>query len=107
MPPLQSRADTRAPSFAENREAHLALISELRGREARVRANSSKLEAKFHERGQLLPRERLSALLDRGAPFLELSTLAGWGMHDDDGAEGAAGGGMITGLGFVAGVRCA
>ena len=60
----------------------------------------------FKKRGQLMPRERLALLLDRGAPWLELSTLAGFRMHDDDGAENVQGGGIIAGIGYVSGVRC-
>ena len=60
---------------------------------------------KFQQRGQLLPRERLALLLDRGSPFLELSTLCGYKHHDDtDGS--LAGGNTLVGIGFVSGVRC-
>jgi geranyl-CoA carboxylase beta subunit len=59
----------------------------------------------FQKRGQLTPRQRLAHLLDRGSSFLELSTLAGLNMHDDDGAENIMGGGTIAGIGTVAGVR--
>ncbi len=47
-----------------------------------------------------------SAMAPVSAPFLELSTLAGLHMHDDDGDQSAAGGGSIIGVGFVSGVRC-
>ncbi|MFZ4408336.1 MAG: carboxyl transferase domain-containing protein, partial [Paracraurococcus sp.] len=53
-------------------------------------------------RGKLLPRERVERLLDPGTPFLELSPLAAHGMH---GGEVPAGG-MITGIGRVAGREC-
>ncbi|HET6281359.1 MAG TPA: carboxyl transferase domain-containing protein [Polyangia bacterium] len=105
MPVTEPRSAVGSAVFAENRQANLRLLEELRACEEKVRANSTRMAAKFHQRGQLLPRERLSALLDRGAPFVELSSLAGWKMHDDDGGDNAAGGGMITGVGFVAGVR--
>ena len=55
---------------------------------------------------KLLPRERVAMLIDPGAPWLELSTLAGLRMHDDDGAEGIQGGGGIAGIGYVSGIRC-
>ena len=48
----------------------------------------------------------MALLVDRGAPFLELSALAGLKMHDDDGGRGASGGGSIIGIGVVAGKRC-
>jgi geranyl-CoA carboxylase beta subunit len=84
----------------------LALVAQFRDLEARVRDLSGSKRAKFRKRGQLLPRERVGALLDPGAPFIELSTLAGLGMHDDDGESTVMGGGAITGIGWVNGVRC-
>src|SRR5690606_36673376 len=45
-------------------------------------------------------------LLDKGSPWLELSTQAGLGMHDDDGKREVLGGGVIVGIGYVNGVRC-
>lgn len=106
MPILSSELDPKSSRYTENREAMLALVAELRGLEARVRANSERSREKFRARGQLLPRERVAALLDPGAPWLELATLAGLRMHDDDGADDAAGGGAIAGIGFVSGTRC-
>jgi geranyl-CoA carboxylase beta subunit len=52
-----------------------------------------------------MPRERVARILDPGEPFVELSTLAGYKMHDDDGDEAIAGGNNIIGIGFVNGVR--
>ena len=105
MPVIESQADLNTDLARTNREGHLRLLDGIRALEARVRANSSKSAKKFEERGQLLPRDRVALLLDRGTPFLELSTLAGLGMHDDDGAANAAGGGVICGIGTVAGSR--
>jgi 3-methylcrotonyl-CoA carboxylase beta subunit len=51
------------------------------------------------ERGKLLPRQRLDALLDPGTPFLELSQLAAYEVYDDD----VPGAGLITGIGRVSG----
>ncbi|MBU6155620.1 MAG: acyl-CoA carboxylase subunit beta, partial [Alphaproteobacteria bacterium] len=106
MPVFESRLDLGSDQARANREGHLRLLAEIRALEARIRANSGKSARKFAERGQLLPRDRLDLLLDRGAPFLELSTLVGLRMHDDDGAENASGGGVITGIGMVSGTRC-
>ncbi|MCW5753030.1 MAG: acyl-CoA carboxylase subunit beta [Alphaproteobacteria bacterium] len=106
MPAIESRIDPRSEEFSRNRAEMLALIEEFRALEARVRDASNAKAATFRKRGQLLPRERLSLLLDPGAPWLELSTLAGYRMHDDDGADGIQGGGGIVGIGVVSGVRC-
>jgi geranyl-CoA carboxylase beta subunit len=106
MPRFESKIDVNSDAFRVNREAHLALIAEFRGLEAKIRANSARSEPKFRKRGQLLPRERIDLLLDRGAPYLALSTLCGYQMHDDDGDRNISGGGNIVGIGFVTGVRC-
>lgn len=104
MPVFESRIDTQSESFATNRADMLALNDEIRSLEQRMIDGAEKSRAKFHDRGQLMPRERLAHLLDRGAPFLELSPLAGFLNSDATEAEVAAGG--ISGIGYVAGVRC-
>jgi geranyl-CoA carboxylase beta subunit len=106
MPTLVSKIDPDSDTFKANRDAQLALVAEFRAAEQRVRDNSARQAEKFAKRGQLLPRDRVARLLDRGSPFLELSTLAGYKMHDDDGKSDAAGGGNISGIGYVSGVRC-
>src|SRR5215467_14150112 len=83
----------------------LALIDQFRRLEARVRNTSNQKLPLFQERGQLTPRQRLAHLFDRGSPFLEIATLAGLNMHDDDGADNIQGGGVIAGIGYIAGVR--
>lgn len=106
MAVIESRIDPADESFQRNREAMLALIDEIRALEQRVRDMSNARKERFAERGQLLPRERVALLLDKGSPWLELSTLAGLGMHDDDGKREVLGGGGIIGIGYVSGVRC-
>ena len=85
MPAIRSNVIVDSDAFRANRAAHLELIAEFRALEAKVREASGRSDAKFHQRGQLPPRERVNLLLDRDAPFLELSTLCGLGMHEDDG----------------------
>jgi geranyl-CoA carboxylase beta subunit len=106
MPVIQSRIDPGSAEFEERRAAMLALVDELRQLEAGVRAHAERARGRFEKRGQLMPRERVDRLLDPGAPFLELSTLAGTGMHDDDGKRTLSGGGNIVGIGTIRGVRC-
>ena len=103
---LDSRIDTNSEAFKRNRADMLALIDGFRQLEQRVRDTSNAKLPVFQKRGQLTPRQRLAHLLDRGAPWLEISTLCGLNMHDDDGAENIMGGGFIAGIGFVSGIRC-
>ena len=106
MPTIESQLGPSSGSFAGNREQMLELVARVRGLEAKVREHSARQVAKFAKRGQLMPRDRIARVLDRGAPYLELSTLAGYKMHDDDGGAAIAGGGNIVGIGFVSGRRC-
>jgi len=57
------------------------------------------VRARHTARGKLLPRDRVMHLLDPGAPFLEISQLAAFGLYDDE----APGAGLIAGIGRVSG----
>ena len=105
MTALGSRLDPRSERFRANAARMAERLAEVRALEARVVAESSSKAARFEERGQLLPRERVARLIDRGSEFLELSPLAGLGMHDDDGRKSVQGGGSIVGIGVVCGKR--
>ena len=106
MPTLSSQLATKSPAFIANAERMRERLERVRALEGQVVAESESKRARFEQRGQLLPRERIARLLDRGSAFLELSTLAGLGMHDDDGHRSVLGGGCIVGIGVVAGKRC-
>src|ERR1051325_2646763 len=106
MATIETRIDPKSEAFQANRVAMLKLIDEFRALENRVRDTSNSKRPLFESRGQLLPRERVALLLDKGAPWLELSPLAGLGMHDDAGKQDVLGGGLIIGIGYVSGVRC-
>ncbi|MBE0547997.1 MAG: acyl-CoA carboxylase subunit beta [Rubrivivax sp.] len=105
MPALHSQIDPRSAAFTANAERMAQRLAEVRALEAKVVAESSSKRTRFEARGQLLPRERVARLIDRGSEFLELSPLAGLGMHDDDGKKNVQGGGSIVGVGVVAGKR--
>lgn len=104
MPVIQSQLDPHSAQFAQNQTAMLAGLQQLRDIQQHQLDKAAEAKAKFEQRGQLLPRERLNLLLDPGAPFLELAGMAGYKLHDDkDGSQ--AGGGLIAGIGYVCGVR--
>nr|WP_315493677.1 carboxyl transferase domain-containing protein [uncultured Rhodoferax sp.] len=106
MPALRSKINPRSAGFAANAQRMAELLAEVQRLEGLVIAESESKREKFEKRKQLLPRERVARLLDRGTPFLELSRLAGLNMHDDDGKKAVLGGGSIVGIGVVAGRRC-
>ncbi len=105
MPILDSTLDVAGPAFAANAQRMQQRLDEVLALQARVLAESASKRERFEARGQLLPRERVARLLDRGTDFLEMSPLAGLGMHDDDGKKNVFGGGSIVGIGIVAGKR--
>jgi geranyl-CoA carboxylase beta subunit len=104
MATIESKIDPSSESFERNRTEMLARVDAFRAIESKVRASEEKARDKFEKRGQILPRERVGLLLDRGSPFLELSTLAGYRYHDDTDCS-LAGGNTIVGIGYVSGVR--
>ena len=106
MPALRSKINPRSDAFAANAQRMQALLADVLRLQGLVIAESESKRAKFEKRNQMLPRERVARLLDRGTPFLELSRLAGLNMHDDDGKKAVLGGGSIIGIGVVAGKRC-
>jgi geranyl-CoA carboxylase beta subunit len=85
MPVLHSKIDRNSDEFLKNRAEMLALVERVRHLEMQVHRVSASKRDEFTKRGQLLPRERLALLIDPGAPFIELATLAGLGLYDDDG----------------------
>jgi acetyl-CoA carboxylase carboxyltransferase component len=74
-------------------DEYLALARKLR------EGGGAKRVAKMHEKGQLSPRERMLALLDPGAPWVELGLLMAYDQYDGQ----APGAGVITGVGVVSG----
>jgi geranyl-CoA carboxylase beta subunit len=90
----------------ERAEAMRERIAQLRALEQRAADKSAEARAVFERRGQLLPRERVGLLLDPGAPFLPLCSLAGYQQDSKDPQASVPGGGIIAGIGFVSGVRC-
>ncbi|WP_305092384.1 carboxyl transferase domain-containing protein [Prescottella sp. R16] len=93
----------RTPPQSANRERHLELVDELRGKlAAAARGGSDKSRERHVARGKLLPRDRVDDLLDPGSPFLELAPLAANGMYDDE----CPGAGVIGGVGRVSGREC-
>ncbi|MDP2074100.1 acyl-CoA carboxylase subunit beta [Hydrogenophaga sp.] len=103
---FESSFNPQSPQAHERRNAMLARIVQLRALEDRAAQTSAKSKPVFDKRGQLLPRERVALLLDPGAPYLPLCSLAGFLQDTKDPARSVPGGGMVAGIGFIAGVRC-
>lgn len=106
MAVIESSISISGERFRLYRDGMKALLQRLRALEQRTRDKSAAAKPRFEGRGQLLPRERVALVLDPGAPFLELCTLAGYRQDIDDPDKSVPGGGNITGIGYVSGVRC-
>jgi 3-methylcrotonyl-CoA carboxylase beta subunit len=103
MTVVKSDINTRSDAFKQNAAHQRKRIAELRARVERTKQGGGERSRNRHlARGKLLPRDRIRALLDPGAPFLELSQLAAWGMYDDE----VPAAGVITGIGRVSGREC-
>ena len=103
---FESSWNSQSPQAAQRREAMLQRIAQLRALEERAAQASARSQPVFDKRGQLLPRARVGLLLDAGAPWLPLCSLAGFMQDAKDPAQLVPGGGIIAGIGFVSGVRC-
>ncbi len=103
MQPVVTKLDRDSAEFANNTEAYRALASTLAermqwaidGGKGRDRSISRHLE-----RGKIMVRDRIGMVTDQGTPFMEFSTLSGFGQYEDS----APGAGIVTGIGLVHGV---
>lgn len=101
MAVLSSRVARDSQTFVANRAAMETALVELEAAIEQARAGGGARYLERHRaRGKLLARERVEALLDRDAPFLELSPLAAHGTEYTTGAS------VVTGVGVVSGVEC-
>src|SRR5512145_3312428 len=100
MPVIRSAISTGSQAFARNREANLAALKVVE-EAAALAANGGgeKARERHVSRGKLLPRERVSRLLDPGTPFLEIGRTAAHGLYEGD----APCAGLVTGIGRVEG----
>ncbi|QXQ10120.1 carboxyl transferase domain-containing protein [Paeniglutamicibacter sp. Y32M11] len=98
MEALDSTLDITSPGYLKNAAEQNLLVAELKNRLATAaRGGSEKTRQRHVDRGKLLPRDRVEALLDEGSPFLEIAPLAAEGMYDGE----CPGAGLITGIGLV------
>ncbi|GAB3034047.1 carboxyl transferase domain-containing protein [Bowmanella dokdonensis] len=103
MPRIETKINNKSQAFADNAAHMQKQVADLREKIAQIQQGGGEQANKRHtDRGKLLPRERINALLDPGSPFLELSQLAAWQVYDDY----VPAAGLIAGIGRVSGVEC-
>lgn len=108
FPTLRGALDVPAETALQSKEAMTAMVDELRSKLEVVEAGGGAVASKRHkDRGKLLARERIEALVDPATPFLELAPLAGYEASDSGGDDGGImGGGVVAGIGRVEGLEC-
>ncbi|OJJ99675.1 hypothetical protein ASPACDRAFT_52341 [Aspergillus aculeatus ATCC 16872] len=100
---LPTAVDTTSSEFQENAQQMQELLDRMASLHGTIsQGGPQKAKDKHLARGKMLPRDRVSALIDPGTSFLELSPLAGHEVYGED----VPAGGIITGIGTVEGVNC-
>lgn len=102
MRPIESRIDTGSAQYATNAESNRSLAETLRERQQYVidgGPGRTRSIERHLARNKVMVRDRIDMVIDDGSPFLELSMLAAWGLHDDE----VPGAGIVTGIGLVDG----
>jgi 3-methylcrotonyl-CoA carboxylase beta subunit len=103
MSVIKSALSASPEELRANREFYDGRVEDLhRRRAAALAAGAEASRSQLRQAGQLLVRERITALLDPGSPFLELCQLAGEGLYGDD----LPGAGIVAGVGMVSGRPC-
>ncbi|NLU64553.1 acyl-CoA carboxylase subunit beta [Rhodococcus sp. HNM0563] len=98
---LPSSLDPDSVEFCAAADAMRERLADLDAENFKALAGGGeKYVRRHHDRGKLLPRERIELLVDPDSPFLELSSLAAWGTEFPVGAS------VVTGIGVVEGVEC-
>ncbi|KAK2589836.1 Methylcrotonoyl-CoA carboxylase beta chain, mitochondrial [Conoideocrella luteorostrata] len=101
---LQTNVDPSSEEFKENERQMAEVTAKMAELTRKIqRGGPDKAREKHLARKKMLPRDRITALIDPGTTFLELSPMAGYELYPE--AEVPAGG-IITGVGVVEGVRC-
>ena len=89
----------------KNEDSLKLLCSQLKLRLKKIAlGGGEKKISEQHEKGKLTARERIKKLTDKESRFLEFGEFAGEGMYAEYG--GCPSGGVITGIGYIAGRQC-
>lgn len=91
--------------FNKNEDQFKQLVYQLqsKAKKTKLGGGEKKIEEQ-HQKGKLTARERIEYLTDKGTDFLEIGLFVGEGMYKEQG--GCPSGGVVTGLGYVAGRMC-
>ncbi|MDM9621231.1 carboxyl transferase domain-containing protein [Rhizobium sp. S96] len=103
MTVLKSQISTNSDSFKANRTAMGEAVRVVEEAVAAVMQGGGAAARERHlSRGKMLPRDRITTLIDPATPFLEVGLTAAHGMYGNE----APGAGLIAGVGRIAGCEC-
>lgn len=103
MTTLISQLHPGGSEFKQNESAMLKLVNELQETIKKISLGGEESARQRHlKHGKLLPRERLTHLIDPGSAFLELSQMAALDVYEDY----VPAAGIITGIGRIEGQEC-
>jgi len=97
---LRPMPPTTTIEHNKNEDAMKLLVTELRQRlEVAAEGGGKKAIEKHKARGKMTARERITTLLDKGKPVIEIGALAGHDMYKEDG--GCPSGGVVVVTGYI------
>jgi len=103
MSVLTSSLNVRSEQFKTNRDHMLGIVNDIADKASEIsQGGSEKARERHTSRGKLLPRERVTRLLDPGSPLLEVGLFGAWAMYKGE----VPSAGVITGIGRVSGIEC-
>ena len=103
MPKIISKIKTTSEEFKKNALHMQELLEELTTKVTKAQQGGEEKAKDAHiARGKLLPRDRITQLLDHGSPFLEISPLCADNVYEDN----IPAAGIIVGIGRVSGREC-
>ncbi|MCH9696104.1 MAG: methylcrotonoyl-CoA carboxylase [Gammaproteobacteria bacterium] len=103
MPVIKTKIDRSSEDFEKNVAAHEAFAADLREVDGYIMQGGPERSREKHlSRGKLLVRDRIAALLDDDADFLEIGRQAAWQVYSDD----VPSAGIVTGIGRIHGIEC-
>jgi len=101
MPVLESKIDTRSDTYQQNRSEMLEMLGTVEDLlDEAAQGGGEEAIKRLRSREKMPIRERISLLIDRDSPFLEVSPLAAWYSNYNVGS------GFIVGIGVISGVEC-
>ncbi|HJO12914.1 MAG: carboxyl transferase domain-containing protein [Gammaproteobacteria bacterium] len=100
---LKSKIVADSADFIANKNHMQSQIDDLKMKLEQISLGGPEASRERHtSRGKLLPKERISSLIDEGTEFFELSQLAAFNVYGED----VPAAGILTGIGRIQGRDC-